>query len=49
MAKRDVFRDTGLTGRAADTLQNFRQQLLDEKVITEDGDSLGTQYDHILL
>lgn len=30
-------------------LQAFRKELLEENIITEEGDTLGTQYDHVLL
>ena len=37
------------TDEEENALTTFRQQLLDEGIITPEGDSLGTQYDHILL
>ena len=38
----------GLTEEEEEALKTFRQQLLDEGIITENGDSLGTQHDYIL-
>ncbi|KAL5501505.1 hypothetical protein ACEPAH_8765 [Sanghuangporus vaninii] len=38
-----------LTEQQEATLHTFRRELLDEGVITEKGDSLGTQYDWVLL
>ena len=38
-----------LTEQQEATLHTFRQELLDEGIIAAEGDSLGTQYDWVLL
>ena len=38
-----------LTDEQEATLKTFRKELLEEGVITDEGDSLGTQYDWVLL
>jgi len=49
MAKADVRKHPELTEEQEATLRTFRKELLEENIISEKGDSLGTQYDHILL
>ena len=39
----------GLSPEHAQVLQEFRKQLLDEGIITKEGDTLGTQHDYVLL
>lgn len=38
-----------LDAQQQDILDNFRKELLEEGIITEEGDSLGTQHDWVLL
>lgn len=49
MSGKEKLYHLGLTEEEEVSLKAFRQQLLGESIITAEGDSLGTQYDHILL
>jgi hypothetical protein len=49
MADAEMRKHPELTEEQETTLQTFRRELLEEGAITDNGDSLGTQYDHILL
>ena len=48
MAEGEGYSALGLTEEEEEALKTFRQRLLNEGIITEKGDSLGTQHDYIL-